>query len=85
MKAPSRETAVVIIVLGALALLIAAARLHTYHEPLERDITSAAVIAHGDARRRSLCSDMWDHKPPAVHITHAISILLVGHGPEAIT
>jgi 4-amino-4-deoxy-L-arabinose transferase-like glycosyltransferase len=83
-KAPSRETAVVIVVLGALALLIAAARLHTYHEPLERDITSAAVIAREMLVGRSLYSDMWDHKPPGVHITHAISILLVGHGPGAI-
>jgi 4-amino-4-deoxy-L-arabinose transferase-like glycosyltransferase len=83
-KAPSRQSAVVIVVLGALTLLICTARLHTYDEPLERDITSAAVIAHEMLGGRSLYSDMWDHKPPAVHITHAISILLVGHGPGAI-
>jgi 4-amino-4-deoxy-L-arabinose transferase-like glycosyltransferase len=83
-KAPSRQITVVCAVLAALALLIAAARLHTYHEPLERDVTSAAVIAHELLGGRSLYSDMWDHKPPAMHITYAISILLVGQGPGAI-
>ncbi len=74
----------VVVVLGALAILIAAARLHTYHEPLERDITSAAVIADEMLGGRSLYSDMWDHKPPAIHLTHALGILLVGPGPGAI-
>jgi hypothetical protein len=81
---PSRQTSTVVVVLGALALLIAAARLHTYHEPLERDITSAAVIAHEMLGGRSLYADMWDHKPPAIHLTHALAILLVGHGPSAV-
>ena len=84
MTRPTQPTALVIIVLAALAFLIAAARLHTYHEPLERDITSAAVIAHEMLGGRSLYADMWDHKPPAVHITHAVSILLVGLGPGAV-
>ncbi len=84
MKTSSRQTAIVVIVLGALALLIAAARLHTYHEPLERDITSAAVIAKEMLGGRALYADMWDHKPPAIHVTHALAILLVGHGPGAI-
>jgi len=83
-KTPSRQTSIVVIVLGALALLIAVARLHTYHEPLERDITSAAVIAHEMLGGRALYADMWDHKPPAIHVTHALAILLVGHGPGAI-
>jgi hypothetical protein len=83
-KSPSRQTSIVVIVLGALALLIAVARLHTYHEPLERDITSAAVIAHEMLGGRALYADMWDHKPPAIHVTHALAILLVGHGPGAI-
>ena len=74
----------VVVVLGALALLIALARLHTYHEPLERDITSAAVIGRELLDGRSLYADMWDHKPPAIYVTHALAILLVGQGPGAI-
>jgi hypothetical protein len=84
-KTPSRpSTLLVVVALGTLALLIAAARLHTYHEPLERDITSAAVIAREMLGGRSLYADMWDHKPPAIHVTHALAILLVGHGPGAV-
>jgi hypothetical protein len=83
-KAPSRQTSIAIVVLGALALVIAVARLHTYHEPLERDITSAAVIAHEMLGGRSLYADLWDHKPPAIHVTHAAAILLAGPGPGAI-
>ena len=83
MRILSRQTAVVV-VLGALAILIALARLHTYHEPLERDITSAAVIANEMLAGRALYADLWDHKPPAVHVTHALAIMLVGRGPGAI-
>ena len=74
----------VILTLGALAALIVVARLHTYDEPLERDITGAAVIGHELLAGRPLYTDMWDHKPPALHITHAAAILLAGYGPGAI-
>ena len=84
MKTSCPQRAIVVVVLAALAILIAAARLHTYHEPLERDITSAAVIAKEMLAGRALYADMWDHKPPAIHVTHALAILLVGHGPGAI-
>jgi hypothetical protein len=33
---------------------------------------------------RALYADLWDHKPPAVHVTHALAIMLVGYGPGAI-
>lgn len=74
----------VILTLVALAALIAVARLHTYHEPLERDITGAAVIGHELLAGRALYTDMWDHKPPALHLTHALAILIAGYGPGAI-
>jgi hypothetical protein len=74
----------VILALVALALLIVLARLHTYHEPLERDITGAAVIGHELLAGRTLYTDMWDHKPPALHVTHAAAILMAGYGPGAI-
>src|SRR3989449_573322 len=74
----------VILTLVALAALIAVARLNTYHEPLERDITGAAVIGHELLAGRALYADMWDHKPPALHATHAAAILMAGYGPSAI-
>jgi hypothetical protein len=71
-------------VLLALALLIVLARLHTYDEPLERDLTTYAVVAHEMLAGRPLYSDLWDHKPPAIHVTYAAAELLFGYGPLAI-
>src|SRR5882672_6438119 len=73
--------ALVLIMLGA---ILVAARLHTYHEPLQTDITGAAVIGHELLAGRALYADMWDHKPPALHLTHAFAIALAGYGPGAV-
>jgi hypothetical protein len=59
-------------------------RLHTYHEPLERDITTYAVTAHELLGGRKLYTDLWDHKPPAIHATYAFSEVLAGYGPASI-
>ena len=82
MKTSSQTWAAAVVV--GLALVLVLARLHTYDEPLERDITSAAVIGHELLAGRSLYADMWDHKPPAIHVSHAAAILLVGYGPGAV-
>lgn len=79
-----RKMSVVALVLVALAATLVAARLHTYDEPLQTDITGAAVIGHELLAGRALYADMWDHKPPALHLTHAVAIALVGYGPGAI-
>ncbi|MFQ5827700.1 MAG: hypothetical protein ACE5JD_00895 [Candidatus Methylomirabilia bacterium] len=73
-----------VLVLLGLAALIAVERLHTYHEPLERDITGAAVVGHELLAGRELYSDIWDHKPPAPHVTHAVAQALAGYGPGSI-
>jgi len=70
--------------LVGLGLVIAVVRLHTYDEPLERDLTSYAVIAHELLGGRPLYSDLWDHKPPAIHATYAIGELLAGYGPASV-
>jgi 4-amino-4-deoxy-L-arabinose transferase-like glycosyltransferase len=67
-----------------LCALIALARLHTFNEPFERDITTYAVIAHEMLQGRPLYSDMWDLKPPAVFVTYALGEVLGGYGPTAI-
>ncbi len=72
------------IILVALALLIAGARLHTYDEPLERDIASFAVVGHELVLGRALYSEIWDHKPPAIHATFAAAEWLVGYGRHAV-
>jgi len=59
-------------------------RIHTYDEPLERDITTYAVIGHELLNNGQLYSDFWDHKPPGIHITFALAELIVGYGELAI-
>ena len=84
MSATSRFPAAAAGVLVVLAALIAAERLHTYDEPLERDITTYAVIGHELLAGRRLYSDLWDHKPPAVHATFAAAEALVGYGAQEV-
>lgn len=74
----------VAVTLSSLILVIAAIRLVTYHEPLERDITTYAVIGHEMLAGRTLYRDLWDHKPPAVHVSFALAEKLVGYGPAEV-
>jgi hypothetical protein len=67
-----------------LAVLIFIVRLHTYREPLERDLTTYAVIAHEMLGGKALYSDLWDHKPPAIHVTYAAAELMAGYGRNSI-
>jgi hypothetical protein len=71
-------------ILLGLSLLIAAQRLLTLKEPPEFDTTLYAVFGHELLAGRSLYSDLWDIKPPAVYVTYAAAELLVGYGPREI-
>jgi 4-amino-4-deoxy-L-arabinose transferase-like glycosyltransferase len=64
--------------------LIGLERFHTYQEPLERDISTYAVVARGLLSGRSLYSDLWDHKPPAIHFTYALAEAAGGNGVFSI-
>lgn len=66
--------------LTGMAVLIAVARLHTYYEPMERDITTYAVAAHEMLNGRELYSQIWESKPPAIHVTYALAELVAGYG-----
>ncbi len=68
----------------ALCGLICLLRLHTYDEPLERDLTTYAVIAHEMLKGKNLYSDLWDHKPPAIHVTYAAAEGIAGYGRNSI-
>jgi 4-amino-4-deoxy-L-arabinose transferase-like glycosyltransferase len=70
--------------LAGLCALIFSLRLHTYDEPLERDLTTYAVIAHEMLNGKNLYSDLWDHKPPAIHVTYAAAQLIAGYGRNSI-
>jgi 4-amino-4-deoxy-L-arabinose transferase-like glycosyltransferase len=67
-----------------LCALIFFLRLHTYEEPLERDLTTYAVIAHEMLNGKTLYTDLWDHKPPAIYVTYAAAELIAGYGRDAI-
>ena len=73
-----------VLVLLLLGATIVVGRAHTYHEPFETDITGAAVIGRELLQGRRLYSEIWDHKPPALHLTHAAAVAVAGTGPAAI-
>ncbi len=75
---------VTVAVLSLLAVVTVVARLHTYGEPLERDLATYAVIRHELRQGRTLYSDLWDHKPPAIHVTYAAAEGLAGFGPGSV-
>ena len=70
--------------LAGLCALIFGLRAHTYEEPLERDLTTYAVIAHEMLNGKNLYSDLWDHKPPAIHVTYAAAEWIAGYGRDSI-
>ena len=67
-----------------LSALIFFARLHTYGEPLERDLTTYAVIGHEMLGGKALYTDLWDHKPPAIYVTYAAAELIAGYSRDSI-
>jgi hypothetical protein len=66
------------------AALIVAERWHTRAEPLETDLGIYAVMGHGLLEGRVLYADLWDRKPPAVHVTYAAGELLAAYGPQSV-
>ena len=77
------ERFVLLFLLG-LSCFIFVARLHTYNEPVEHDITTAAVIANEMRAGRHYYSEVWENKPPAVHIANVIAQDLFGYGRGSI-
>ncbi len=71
------KTAVILLALGG---GIALARLHTYDEPVERDLATYAVVANELLNGQRLYSEIWDNRTPAIHLSYALAQLLVGNG-----
>ena len=67
-----------------LSCFIAFARFHTYDEPVEHDITTAAVIANEVRQGRAYYSDLWEIKPPGWFAGHVIAQSLFGYGPGSL-
>src|SRR5438477_9093315 len=79
-RATIAPVTLLLVLCGLLVLL----RLHTYDEPLERDLTTYAVIGHEMLGGKTLYTDLWDHKPPAIYVTYAAAELIAGYGRNAI-
>ena len=51
-----------------------------YSEPLEMDAATYAVVAREMRAGERLYTDVWDHKPPAIHATFLIAQSILGDG-----
>ncbi len=78
----SRTTFVIValVILAGMAL----ARLHTLHEPFERDITGFSYMAHQLIEGKRAYIDVWDHKPPTTPAIFGAFQLLFGYTDWAI-
>jgi hypothetical protein len=72
------------LLLGLFSIIIVLARLHTYYEPLERDVTGYAVTANEISMGSQLYKDTWDHKPFGIHLTYYFFQQLFGYGRHSI-
>ena len=72
------------VALALAALCLLAARLRTHSEPVDRDIAVYSVAAGECLRGKALYTDVWDHKPPAVHCAFAVGQILTGSELGAI-
>jgi len=81
-RASSLPRTLVPILLAVICGVIALGRLHTYDEPIDRDIATYAVIGGEMLHGRALYSDLWDSKPPALYAAFAAA-QLVARDPTA--
>jgi hypothetical protein len=73
-----------LVILLCLAALLALMRLHYFDWPPNRDVTTYAVMGHELLSERDLYSEVWDHKPPAIYATYAVTEAVFGYGPLAL-
>ena len=74
----------IIAVLSLCALFLAGMRWSTSRQPVLGDQGTYAVIGHELLNGRHLYADLWDHKPPGIHLTYAAAELITGYGPQQL-
>jgi hypothetical protein len=74
----------IIATLSLCALFLAGMRWWTQSQPAQGDQCVYAIAGHELLNGRRLYADLWDHKPPAVHVTYAVAELIAGYGPQQI-
>ena len=81
-RASSLPRTLVLVLLAVICGAIALGRLHTYDEPLDRDVATYVVIGGEMLHGRALYTDLWDNKPPALYAAFAAA-QLVARDPTA--
>ncbi|MEW6517389.1 MAG: hypothetical protein AB1439_10860 [candidate division FCPU426 bacterium] len=70
--------------LAALGVVMVLIRMHFVAEPLERNYTGWAYIAHQLLAGERLYTDLWDIKPPGIHILYVLGHMLWGYKASAL-
>ena len=81
--ASSLPRTLALVLLALICGAIALGRLHTYDEPLDRDVATYVVIGGEMLRGRALYTDLWDNKPPALYAAFTAAQLVV-RDPAAV-
>ncbi len=75
---------VVPVVLVVLIGAIAALRLRTFDEPLERDLITYMLVGHAMNRGGQAYVDAWEIKPPGIYGVYALAEWAVGFGERQV-
>ena len=73
-----------IVILLALSAILIVERLSVPQMPISPDSGAYAVISHELLQGKSLYTDIWDHKPPAIFITNAIAETIFGYSAQTV-
>jgi hypothetical protein len=71
----------VVVLLSGWVLIV---KWHGLEEPLERDLTTYAYIAHSLIDGQELYTDLWDHKPPGIFLLYMLAEIVGGYDQHSI-
>ena len=77
---PKKNIALALIFFSVLIIL---SRIQAYDGLLGVDTVTYAIMGNELLEGRALYSDLWDHKPPAIHLTFAAAQAMVGFGSQS--
>lgn len=70
--------------LALFAIAMVGLRARTFDEAQDRDLMAYMTVADGMLHGKTLYHGVWDHKPPAVHMTYATAAALFGPSQLAL-
>jgi len=73
-----------LVLLVVLSAMLIVERLSVPQIPISPDAGAYSVISHELLQGKSLYTDIWDHKPPAVFITYSIAETFFGYSSQTI-